>query len=477
MKNKIKVGSIVKALAGPHKGDEHKVISIKGNSYNITPVNRNNVKYKMGAAKATANQIELIKEDIDEEESPGFDTKEELIAFLKDNFGEDVDIDDLTEGLLNELTPAEKKLIDKMYDKKGNLTPLGKKVMNHGKKPGDKGYIEEATEIYKNKDLSIKRWTMGFDTKGNRISGFAIGGGKIGKISAKDNLVQLTKPQIQQLAKDMKKIISYMDASDEMDENKTLDEGLRHLKTANFKKGMKLFNDIMGHFKLGGRLNKELEDASDGELNKKYDEMYKHLRMAGEIFDDLEADVKFIESVDLEELDLSIDKFVAVAKGTKTKNKFFVFNNKGQVYHTAPTLDKAKKLRAEYKKNPEEMGTATILDLTKGKIVESVELEENAEVARITKIAKSLKVGNKTTFGVVTKMGDDWIEFKAKDTPKTKIKFNQRKSGKRYVLSLLALAESNNETTPDISRAFTSSKDSLAQAAKEILNKRANGGE
>ena len=130
--------------------------------------------------------------------------------------------------------------------------------------------------------------------------------------------------------------------------------------------------------------------------------MYKHLRMAGEIFDDLEADVKFIESV---------------------------------------------------------------------------ELEENAEVARITKIAKSLKVGNKTTFGVVTKMGDDWIEFKAKDTPKTKIKFNQRKSGKRYVLSLLALAESNNETTPDISRAFTSSKDSLAQAAKEILNKKANGGE
>jgi hypothetical protein len=29
-----------------------------------------------------------------------------------------------------------------MYDKKGNLTPLGKKVMNHGKKPGDKGYVE-----------------------------------------------------------------------------------------------------------------------------------------------------------------------------------------------------------------------------------------------------------------------------------------------------------------------------------------------
>ena len=35
---------------------------------------------------------------------------------------------------LVELTKAEKDLIAKMYDKKGNLTPLGQKVMDHGKK-------------------------------------------------------------------------------------------------------------------------------------------------------------------------------------------------------------------------------------------------------------------------------------------------------------------------------------------------------
>ncbi len=34
---------------------------------------------------------------------------------------------------LEELTAAERKMINQMYDKKGNLTPLGKKVMNHGK--------------------------------------------------------------------------------------------------------------------------------------------------------------------------------------------------------------------------------------------------------------------------------------------------------------------------------------------------------
>ncbi len=47
---------------------------------------------------------------------------------------------------LNELSAEEKRLINQMYDKKGNLTPLGKKVMNHGKKPGDKGYIENTNE-------------------------------------------------------------------------------------------------------------------------------------------------------------------------------------------------------------------------------------------------------------------------------------------------------------------------------------------
>jgi translation elongation factor EF-Tu-like GTPase len=35
-----------------------------------------------------------------------------------------------------------------MYDKKGNLTAIGKKVMNHGKKPGDKGYVESIDEMF-----------------------------------------------------------------------------------------------------------------------------------------------------------------------------------------------------------------------------------------------------------------------------------------------------------------------------------------
>ena len=46
------------------------------------------------------------------------------------------------------LTPAEKKLMAQMYDKKGNLTPLGKKVMDHGKKNEE---LDEMTSAQKNK--------------------------------------------------------------------------------------------------------------------------------------------------------------------------------------------------------------------------------------------------------------------------------------------------------------------------------------
>lgn len=45
---------------------------------------------------------------------------------------------------LVELTKAEKDLISKMYDKKGNLTPLGQKVMDHGKK--EEVEIDEASK-------------------------------------------------------------------------------------------------------------------------------------------------------------------------------------------------------------------------------------------------------------------------------------------------------------------------------------------
>ena len=64
------------------------------------------------------------------------------------------------------------------------------------------------------------------------------------------------------------------------------------------------------------------------------------------------------------------------------------------------------------------------------------ELEEGVE--EIKKKAEGLKVGDKTNFGVVVEIGKDSVSFKAKDLPKTKISFNQRKTGsKDFVLDRL----------------------------------------
>lgn len=80
------------------------------------------------------------------------------------------------------------------------------------------------------------------------------------------------------------------------------------------------------------------------------------------------------------------------------------------------------------------------------KINEETELEE--DVATITKLVKTLKVGDKTNFGVVKKKDHESITVKAKDTPETKILFKQRKIGSReFVLD--KMIKLNEETELD----------------------------
>ena len=77
----------------------------------------------------------------------------------------------MTEEKLLELTSAEKKLVNQMYDKKGNLTPFGKKVMSHGKKKagikeeelgeGTWAFPSNSREIKKAKDFMKKPFALG----------------------------------------------------------------------------------------------------------------------------------------------------------------------------------------------------------------------------------------------------------------------------------------------------------------------------
>jgi hypothetical protein len=69
---KFKVGDTVIPSVGPHKGRKHEVIAdLKNNTYNIKPIGllAKQIQYRLGAAKAKANQIKLVKEEtLDERE-------------------------------------------------------------------------------------------------------------------------------------------------------------------------------------------------------------------------------------------------------------------------------------------------------------------------------------------------------------------------------------------------------------------------
>ncbi len=100
---------------------------------------------------------------------------------------------------LEELTAKEKQLVNQMYDKKGNLTPLGKKVFNHNKKPGDKGWVEHTSHAEKilgenafddliadylnENEITLHQYSELSEEEINEIIGKVIGGtiGAIGK--------------------------------------------------------------------------------------------------------------------------------------------------------------------------------------------------------------------------------------------------------------------------------------------------------
>ena len=100
---------------------------------------------------------------------------------------------------LEELTAAEKKLVDKMYDKKGNLTPFGKKVMAHkfptntsatqGKRMGVEGKAanpaqQAAIAIAKKEKESVdESKKMDSDALKRAMDAFKKRGGKVKKVA------------------------------------------------------------------------------------------------------------------------------------------------------------------------------------------------------------------------------------------------------------------------------------------------------
>jgi hypothetical protein len=102
------------------------------------------LKKPLKAKDAAAKLNKLVGDDDLHDEiydyarkNPNDDVRPMVKMFLQDmGINEDANIQ------LDELTAEEKKLINQMYDKKGNLTALGKKVMAAGSKNLKAGYIK-----------------------------------------------------------------------------------------------------------------------------------------------------------------------------------------------------------------------------------------------------------------------------------------------------------------------------------------------
>ena len=88
------------------------------------------------------------------------------------------------------------------------------------------------------------------------------------------------------------------------------------------------------------------------------------------------------------------------------------------------------------------------------------------DVKKIKAMAKTLKVGDVTNFGAVVKVASDSITFKNKDTPETKIKLDQRKSGGDYVLKPLQLMKEDSEQTEEVVAEET---EEVIETAEEVV--------
>ena len=88
---------------------------------------------------------------------------------------------------LEELTSEEKRLMAKMYDKKGNLTPLGKKVMDHGK--NESVELDEGTKLKDAINLAKKTFKTRDDRDSKMIGIYKNGDQYIpGELKFRDNL-------------------------------------------------------------------------------------------------------------------------------------------------------------------------------------------------------------------------------------------------------------------------------------------------
>lgn len=75
-----------------------------------------------------------------------------------------------------------------------------------------------------------------------------------------------------------------------------LEEGLRHVKTSNFKTALKSFETVIKMFTPGSKFNTEVNMALHDQWDSEFKEIYKYLIKAAETWELVQAEVRMAES-------------------------------------------------------------------------------------------------------------------------------------------------------------------------------------
>ena len=140
--------------------------------------------------------------------------------------------------VVNELTAAEKKLINMMYDKKGNLTPLGKKVMDHGKK-------KEQVEVQESGHTDVASAQTNVKVAMSALTKMS---GELSKLSPEDALPSWWTNKVAIAVDKLDGMADYLDTQVEeveLDENKNLIKDYEKYMSQDGKKSHNAFDYLM----------------------------------------------------------------------------------------------------------------------------------------------------------------------------------------------------------------------------------------
>lgn len=120
-----------------------------------------------------------------------------------------------------------------------------------------------------------------------------------------------------------------------------LKEGLRHIKTSNFKAALKSFETVIKMFTPGSKFNTEVNMAMHDEWNREFKEIYKHLIKAAETWEMIQAEVRMVESVD--DMEKEYDHEMTISEEAMNE-----LHEKGETYITETNGDETMVIKVKY---------------------------------------------------------------------------------------------------------------------------------